>query len=108
MPSSALRLEQLREAAKPAGPVRLDRDRPAVGEAHPWRSDVEEAFVLEEMEMPQMLDPSVIHRILANDAGRGEVHPDDEIEADVWVFLAASEAASLTYQGLEIPKTALS
>jgi hypothetical protein len=75
-------LEQQGEAGELAEPIGLDLDDPPIGQFHPRGPDFQEAFVLEEVEVAQALDPGVVHRVRARDAGRRKPRPGDEINAD--------------------------
>jgi hypothetical protein len=49
------RLEPQGEAGQFAEPVGLDLHDPPIGQLHPWGADLQEAVVLEEIEVPQPL-----------------------------------------------------
>jgi hypothetical protein len=58
-------LEQLGQAGNFAEPVGLDLNDPTVGQLHPQRPDLQEAFVLEKIEMSQPLGPGVMNLVQA-------------------------------------------
>lgn len=77
-------LEQQREAGQLARPRRLDQAHRAVGQLHPRGANLEEAFMLEEVQMSVTLSHRVVHGVLAVHAryrkatARGKVHPNRE------------------------------
>ena len=75
-------LEQKSEAGELAEPLRLDLRHAPVGQIHPRRPDLQEAFVLEEVEMPQPLDPGVMDRMQVGGIRMLEAATRDEIDRD--------------------------
>ena len=76
------RLEQQGKAGQLAEPVGLDLHDPPVGQPHPRRSDFQETFVLEEIEVPQPLGLRVMDRVRAVDTGRRKPAAGDKVDAD--------------------------
>jgi hypothetical protein len=76
------RLEQERETRQLPRPRRFDLPHGAVGQPHPRHAHLQEALVLEEVEMPIALGHCVVNRMLASHIGhreataRGKVHTD--------------------------------
>ena len=76
------RLEQQREAGELAEPVGLDLDDPPVGQLDPRGSDLEVAFVLEEVEVPQPLGLGVMDPMQPFDPRRRKPAAGDKVDAD--------------------------
>ena len=76
------RLEQQREASEFAEPVGLVLDDLPVGQLHARRPDVQEAFVLEEVEVTQAFDLGVVDRMHARHVWHRKPRPGNEIDAD--------------------------
>jgi hypothetical protein len=75
------RLVEQGEPREPTGEFRLDQPNRAIGQTHPWGAYLKVALVLEEVQMPIVLDDRVMHRMQAVMAGQrrtgapGEVNP---------------------------------
>jgi hypothetical protein len=76
------RLEQQREAGKLAEPVGLDLDDPPVGQLDPRGSDLEVAFMLKEVEVPQSLGLGVVDPMQPFDPRCGKPAAGDKVDAD--------------------------
>jgi len=76
------RLEQRREAGELAKPIGLDLDDPPVGQLDPRGSDLEVAFVLDEVEVPQPLGLGVMDPMHAFDPRRRKPAAGDKVDAN--------------------------
>jgi hypothetical protein len=76
------RLEEQDEAGQLAEPVGLDLDDPPVRQLHLRGSDLQVAFVLEKVEVPQPLGLHVMDRMRPFDTRRQEPAASDKVDAD--------------------------
>ena len=74
------RLEQQGEAGQPAGKLGLDQAHRAIGQLHPRGTNLQVAFVLEEVQVPVRLGYGVVHRVCTFMAGHGEAAASNEID----------------------------
>ncbi len=74
-------LEQQGEPSELAKPVGFVLDHLPVGELHPRRAHFQDAFVLEEVEMPQALDLGVVDRMHARHPSGRKPRSGDKIDA---------------------------
>jgi hypothetical protein len=76
------RFKQQRKAIQLAHPVGFCQPHRAVRQAHARHPDLEIAFVLKEVQVPQPLDLRVVHRVLAGDAGVGEAAAGNKVHGN--------------------------
>ena len=100
------RLEQQRKSGQLAGPRRLDLAHRAVRQPHPRYPDLEEAIVLEEVQVPVTLGHRVVHRMLPGNAGSAKRLPLAKSTRMVSVRAAASKSAAATDHGASMPRAA--
>ena len=76
------RFKQQRKAIQLAHPVGLREPHRAVGQAYPRYPNLQKAFVLEKVQVPQPLDLRVMDRVLARDAGVGKSRTRDKVHGN--------------------------
>ena len=93
------RLEQQGEARELAEPVRLYVDNTTIRQLHPWRPDLQETLMLEEVEMPQPLDDRIVNRQGGARARNREARPRREVDANCQRPLLRIELHTLDVPG---------
>ena len=76
------RLKQQREAGELAKPLGLDHDDPTIRQLDPQGSDLQVAFMLEEVKMPQTFGLGVMDRMQPVDRRCGKPAAGDKVDAD--------------------------
>ena len=80
------------------------QDHPAIGQLHSRGANLQETFVLEEVEMSQPLDLGVMNRVDARDTFDLKSRPGDEIDRDRQHLLGSLELDAANVPRLGNPK----
>lgn len=75
-------LEQRRETREPASPRRIDLAITVVGQFDPWDANLEEAIVLEEVQVSVALGPCIVDRVLTLSAAGRKATSGFEVDPD--------------------------